>query len=500
MPSSTLIKQIAEEIESQSLFGRDAVLVLGVSGGPDSMALLHALCQLNEQPDWQLKLHIAHLNHGLRGQESDDDAAFVQQAADELNLPCTVEQRDIASLAGSGPGSIEEIARRERYAFLEQVCLKPDAKIVAVGHQRDDAAETVLHRVTRGTGLRGLVGIHPQRPIRPGSAIKLVRPLLSCDRSTLLAFLDENYITYREDSTNRSDSTMRNRIRHHVLPLLEEQVNPQVRQALLRLAEQARWLEEYLSQTVDRTFATLIISRTDQELELNAASLARKPRLLQTELIRRVAASFQLGEQHLGFAQIVSVLELLADPASGKQVHLPGGMTVTKRYNRLIFSVPTDEPRETIAAQIAVHVPGRTALTVRRLELICQMEPAEAQQLTHCRQRQHIVQDAAESRSRSGEVFEEAVDFDAVHPPLVVRSRMPGDRFWPLGAPGSKKLAQFLIDAKVDPDQREQVMVLCDQFGPIWVIGYRIDERVKLTCNTQTILRLTARPLDLARD
>ena len=149
---------------------------------------------------------------------------------------------------------------------------------------------------------------------------------------------------------------LRNRIRHNILPMLAEQVNPQVSEALTRLGEQAQWVEEYLRETVERMFETLIISRTDQMLTLNVDALARKSRIVQSEIIRLAYRSFGLGEQDLSFAHLVSALDLIADQSSGKQVQLPNGMTVEKSYRQLIVSLPTDEPREEISPEIAVHV------------------------------------------------------------------------------------------------------------------------------------------------
>ena len=490
------IKTLAEELETEAVLAKDDHVVVGVSGGPDSMATLHALVDLNAECGYSLSIHIAHFDHQLRGYESEKDAAFVQGAADGLALPCTIERKDIASLAGGGEGSVEEVARRERYEFLGRVCHQTGAKVVAVGHHRDDDAETILHRIVRGTGLRGLSGIPRARPLSEGSPIRLIRPLLRRDHRALLSYLAESGVPYREDRTNEDKSVMRNRIRHQVLPLLESEINPQVREALLRLGEQARWLEEYFRDTIQRMFKTLVIARTDQELTLNAAALGKRPRIVQTELIRRAVVSFQLGEQDLGFAQLAAVLDLVADPGSGKEVHLPGGMTVSKRYDRLVFSMPTDEPRETIAAEIAVHVPGRTLLPIRRMEINCSVTDVDAGTLSQWLHRQHATQQTPPSRQqRSPDVDEEWVDLDCVHPPLVVRTRSPGDRLWPLGAPGSKKLSEFLSDAKVHPQERDRVAVLCDQFGPVWVIGHRIDERVKLTAQTKRVLQLRAEPV-----
>lgn len=477
-----MLKVLAEELTTEGLLKRDDAVVAGVSGGADSMALLHSLLGLNRQAGWHLRVHVAHLNHRLREGEAEADAAFVQAAVDSLGISCTIETRDMAHLAEAESVGIEEIGRRERYAFFERVCLKVGAKVVAVGHHADDHAETILHRIVRGTGLRGLVGIPRSRPLTRDSDVRLIRPLLRFTHKDILAYVADHGIAFREDRTNALPEPMRNRIRNIIMPQLEAQMNPQVREALIRLGEQAQWVEQYLRETVERTFETLIISRTDQDLILNADTLMRKSRIVQSEIIRLAYRSFGLGEQALGFAHLVSALDLIRDSASGKQAQLPAGMTVEKRYHQLIFSLPSDEPRETIAAEIAVHLPGRTLLPIRRLQIDCTLGEATAQDIPRLR--------------RSANRLEEFVDADAVHPPLVVRTRRPGDRFFPLGAPGSKKLSDFLIDAKVDPQERRRVAVLCDQLGPIWVIGHRIDDRVKLTELTRRILHLRARPLE----
>lgn len=477
-----MLKTLSQEILAERLLDKQDTVVVGTSGGPDSMALLHLLVGLNKQLGWQLKLHIAHFNHQLRGREAEKDAGFVQAAADSLSLPCSIETRPIAELAEKESLGIEEISRRERYAFLERVCLKIGSKIVAVGHHADDNSETILHRVLRGTGLRGLSGIPRSRLLSPNGKVRVIRPLLRMTAASLREYLANTGIAYREDRSNESTEPMRNRIRHVILPQIEAEVNPQVREALTRLGEQAAWIEEYLRETVHRTFDTLIISHTDQALTLNADALARKSRIVQTELIRLAYLTFELGEQDLTFNHLVSVQELIAQAGSGKQVKLPGGMTVEKRYHQLVFTLPTDEPRETIAAEVAIHLPGCTMLPIRRLEISCCVDSVQPEDITRL-------------RHASGNL-EEHIDLEAVHPPLVVRKRRPGDRFFPLGAPGSKKLSDFLIDLKVEPKKRDRVAILCDQLGPIWVIGYRIDDRVKLTALTQRVLHLRARSLE----
>jgi len=495
-----MLRSLARELLAERLLKSDDAVVVGVSGGADSTALLHLLVGLNQTTEWHregglpLRLHVAHLNHQLRGDQSEQDAAFVQAAADSLSLPCTVDRRDVRvrqealeppgegfTRAGPQSGSVEEVARRERYAFFERVCLQVGSKVVAVGHHADDNAETILHRVLRGTGVRGLAGIPRSRVLSADSDIRVIRPLLSFTRAALRTYLADAGIAFREDASNASNEPMRNRIRNILLPRIEAEVNPQVREALTRLGEQAHWLQEFLQETVERTFESLIVSKTDQVLVLNADALARKSRIVQAELIRQAYVSFGMGEQDLSFIHLVAALELIGDPTSGKLVQLPGGMSVEKRYHQLIFSLPSDEAREAVAEEIAVHLPGRTLLPVRRLEIDCSELEVSVEDIPRLR--------------REANRFDEYVDREAVRGPLVVRGRRPGERFCPLGAPGSKKLADFLADAKVDPKDRDRVAVLCDQLGPIWVIGHRIDDRVKLTGLTRRVLHLRARPL-----
>ncbi len=481
MSRTTMLHALSQELLAEGLLKPDDAVVVAVSGGADSTALLNLLVELNQTGDWRLRLHVAHLNHQLRGSHSDQDAVFVQVSADSLSLPCTIDRRDVKSVAERDSSGMEEAARRERYAFFERVSIQTGSKVVTVGHHADDNAETILHRVLRGTGVRGLAGIPRSRPLSLGSDIRLIRPLLRISKAALRTYLTDAGIPFREDLSNASNEPMRNRIRNILLPRIEADVNPQVREALTRLGEQAQWLQEFLRETAERTFESLIVSKTDQALVLNAEALARKSRIVQTELIRQAYVSFGMGEQDLAFSHLVAALELIREPSSGKQTRLPGGMTLEKRYQQLIFSLPSEEARENVSEEVAVHLPGLTLLPVRRLEIECNELEASASDIPQLR--------------RAANRYDEYVDRNAVRDPLVVRGKRPGERFCPLGAPGSKKLADFLADAKVDPRDRQRLAVLCDQLGPIWVIGHRIDDRVKLTELTRRVLHLRARLL-----
>lgn len=482
MTWDTFLDSLADWFESRGLLTPGARWVVGASGGPDSTLLLHAIAALAERRGLGWGLHAAHLHHGLRGAAADADEAFVAELAGRLNVTFHRERIDIRAQVAQHGGSTEEVARQRRYDFLERVALMTGSECVAVAHHADDNAETVLHRICRGTGLRGLRGMSDTRPIQPGSRVRLVRPLLQTARATIEQLCRGQGFAVRHDASNATAEFTRGRIRNVVLPQLREHLNPNVTDALLRLAEQARWLGTYLEDAAERTFESLLISETPRHIVINTRALLAKQKIIQAEVVRRAISLVLGGEQDLGFSHVDAVLRLAADKASGKELHLPGGVLARKQYERLEFRPRGDAAAEIVAELIPVFVacPGRTPLPALGGELIaelCDVDPG----------RISVLREAPNP-------FEEWVDFERVRPPLLVRGRRDGDRFRPLGAPGAKTLSEFFGDEKVDPQLRARTGVLFDQDGPVWVIPLRIDERVKLRGTTRRALRLVFMP------
>jgi tRNA(Ile)-lysidine synthase len=477
---NALLDRQAEWLDNRGLLVPEADWVVGVSGGPDSVLLLHSLHALSQRRQLGWELHVAHLHHGLRGADADTDAEFVAALAGRLGLPQDVERVEIRAEVAAHGGSMEEVARQYRYTFLERVALKTGSNCVAVGHHGDDDAETILHRICRGTGIRGLAGMREIRAIRPGSRVRLVRPFLQLRRADIEAVCRERGIAFRTDRTNETSQFTRGRIRNVVLPLLREQLNPNVTDALLRLGEQARWLETYLEDAAARTFESLVVSDHPDRIVLNTRALLSKQRVIQAEVIRRAVALVPGGEPDLSFAHIDAVLRLATDPASGKELHLPGSVVVEKVYDRLEFR---PRARAEVSAELPpvfVNCPGTTPLPQLDAELIAEVCEVDAGKINELRQTSHP--------------YEEWVDYDRLQLPLLVRGRRPGDRFRPLGAPGTKSLSEFFIDEKVEPALRTRTGVLCDQSRVVWVMPLRIDERVKLRSNSRRALRLVLKP------
>lgn len=476
----SFLAQIGDWLAERGLYVRDARWVVGVSGGPDSTLLLHVLRELSVRHHLNWQLHVAHLHHGLRGAEADADAGFVRDLAARLNAAFHEEKADIRAAVEREGGSTEEVARRHRYAFLERVALRAGSESVAVAHHADDNVETLIHRVCRGTGLRGLAGMSDVRPMQTGSRIQLVRPFLPVRRKTIEALCEARGFETRTDSTNLSTEFTRGRIRTVVLPLLRSALNPNVDEALLRLAELARGMSAYLEDAAARTFDSLLVSESPGRIVLNTVALLSKQRIVQAEIVRRAVALVLGGEEELGFSHLETVLRLAEDSSSGKELHLPGPVLVRKQYDRLEFRpLSQDEPSPELAS-VFVQCPGRTPLPGTGFELSAEIRPLEPGKIDELRRTPHP--------------HEEWIDFERVRLPLIVRGRRDGDRFRPLGAPGAKTLSDFLGDEKVDPQTRARTGVLCDQDGPIWVMPLRIDERVKLRPGTRTALRLVLSP------
>lgn len=486
MSKTDIESRFLHALTSECRLGRHERILVAVSGGPDSVALLYLFRHLNERQGWSLPMHVAHLNHRLRGPDADADAAFVAELCQHLRIHCTIEVMDVPQRAEKEGLSIEEAGRMCRYEFFERVCLHKDIRTVAVGHQADDNAETILHRIIRGTGLQGLSGIRVNRPLRGGGEIRIMRPLLRIWRWEIEDYLRDNGIEFRQDASNRSTNHTRNRIRHEVLPLLRERFNPQVADALIRLGEQARGLNAYMAETSERMLDAFVIEHDDRQLVLHGPLLVRKPRVIQTELIRRAILRMGLSEGELTYAHLNAVAGLLAGREGSKSLDLPGGLCVSRRYTRLVFErASAVSPASDSFPEIRVATSGATPLPGFGLEIVADQLAADDATIDA-----HIARHAERGQC----VHEEWIDADSVHPPLIARSRRPGDRFFPLGMTGMKKLSDFLIDEKIDAAQRERIVVLCDQLGPIWVVPLRIDERVRLTRATRRIVRLRAMP------
>jgi tRNA(Ile)-lysidine synthase len=334
-----LVEQVAADVRRLGLLGPGERVVLAVSGGADSVAMLAIFRALAPRQAHRWQLHVAHLNHRLRGADAEQDADFVARLADRMDVPATVGSADVAARAAAEGGSVEQVARRARYEFLADVAVRVGAAAVATAHTADDNAETVLHRICRGTGLTGLRGIPPVRPLADGRGVRLIRPLLGVSRADLRDHLRQGGLCWREDATNRDAGPMRNRLRHEVLPLLAERVNPQIAAALNRLAACASQAWAADQQAASVALEVLTCRRGPDLIELDAAGLGRLPQPRAMEVLRLACRALEAPLGGLGQRHLLAILHLAASARGGKRLDLPDGLAARMQRGRLILSL-----------------------------------------------------------------------------------------------------------------------------------------------------------------
>jgi tRNA(Ile)-lysidine synthase len=309
-------------------------VVVGLSGGPDSVALAAILRELAGGRRYRAELVLAHLNHGLRPSARRDEA-FVRQLADAWTSPLVVRSVAVPQEAEAGGIGIEEAARRARYAFLDEVAREAGAPIVAVGHHRDDQAETVLMNVLRGSAIRGLAGMPIRRPIAPGSPVALIRPLLEVSRADILSYLDARRLAFVDDETNRSPEMFRNRLRHELLPLVERDYVPGLSHRLVQLAGHARVVQDDLSARAAAAWDGAVTSATARAVEFSLDALRECGRAVCGELV--LAAMERLGAGRRGICadHVVSACDIIDAPRGGQHLDLPGGVHLVRRGRRV---------------------------------------------------------------------------------------------------------------------------------------------------------------------
>lgn len=304
-------------------------LVVAVSGGADSVALLCGLSELREE--WALDLFAAHLDHMLRGEDSTADALWVAALCERLDVPCVTERRDVLAARQGTKQSLEEAARRARYEFLERIALREACTDIALAHTADDQAETILHHILRGTGITGLRGIPREREI--SSSLRLVRPLLGVRRTEIESWLQERGQEYRRDASNFDPSFTRNRLRHELLPLLQNDYNPQVIPALLRLGQQAAEMEDVLQAFADEQLQSAVLEQSPNHCKLRSEDLAARPLAFRRVCFTVLWRKKNWPRQRMTFAHWNQLAELLSQKRGA--ISLPDGLTATRRQDWL---------------------------------------------------------------------------------------------------------------------------------------------------------------------
>jgi tRNA(Ile)-lysidine synthase len=460
----SLAERVLGFIQKHRLLSEGEKLVVAVSGGADSVCLLHILANLQ----LKLKLHIAHLNHQLRGADSDADAEYVSDLARKLAIPGTIEKRDVKGYQKEQRLSLEEAAREVRYRFLAQVANSIGAKRVAAGHTKDDHIETILMHLIRGSGTRGLRGLQPSTLWQSGAdSLIIVRPLLEISHEETEDYCRQQNLMPRLDASNLSLSPLRNRVRQQLMPLLES-YNPAVAEALLRTGRIADDDISFLDEEVSRLWDE-VIRQERQTIVLDKAAFEPLPPALKRYLLRAAVERLLGSAKDIEMRHIEEMMSL-ATKSAGKRLNLPGGLTFAVEYDRYLLTPDLSalSPLPPLKGEFPLKIPGETRLPGWRVEasIVERGDVTEKDDFT-------AYLDLAKSGDR-----------------LTVRARKKGDRFQPLGLSQTKKLGEFMIDAKIPQAWRGRIPLVCSGEQILWVVGWRLDERAKVGAKTKRVLRL----------
>ncbi|MCF6149848.1 MAG: tRNA lysidine(34) synthetase TilS [Candidatus Kuenenia sp.] len=470
------VKKTLAVINKYQLIQPNDSIIVGVSGGPDSVALLKTLCALNSEENLRLRLYVAHLNHQLRGDFSEEDAQFVQNLSKELSLPFISKRVNIRKIASETKLSLEETARKERYKFYLEASQSYNVSHIATGHTADDNAETLLHRIIRGTGVLGLGGIPIKRPLSHHTSVFIIRPLLFAWKSEILEYLKKDHTKYRIDASNYEKDYTRNKIRLELIPLLENKYNPNIKNALSQLSQILNINNEHLFAECKTAFENATIYKSDRTHILDTDFLLKQPKILQYLLLRKLLHTMDIPLKALNYGHYSMILEGLAKKGKNWRFQLPGKITLWHEQGKLFLEKELFQKTFRELPEIFVKIPGMTqigdigSLTAELLE------------------RSDI---SLEKFKSSKTNYEELLDFECIKTPVIIRNRRNGDTISPLGTHGHKKLKKLFIDKKIPWRKRNHIPIVSMNNQPIWAVGVCLDDSVKITPGTKKVLKLT---------
>lgn len=442
-------------------------LLLAVSGGMDSMAMLEVFFRLKNAGAIDVELAVGHVNHQLRGSDSDADCRFVQEQAARRGMDFLSGTVDAAGYARQNRVSIETAARLLRLQQLAQMACTWKADAVATAHHQDDQLETLVFRLLRGTGFYGLCGIKPATVLEK---VLWIRPMLAVNRHQILEYCKSRQLSWREDITNADCHFSRNRIRHYLLPFLRQSNGPSVDAALLQLARNCQSLFEKIDGQVRTRLAGAVQSETAERMELNRACLADACPLVLAELFRQCLLRLNAPLRDYTQRHYHRLMEAIYRPKRTRSI-LPDGLECR-----------TDE--KTLTLQWGKKSAQNTVWQTRMLEIgrPCRFGPWRISA---------VLTDQRQPPSSTSGMWTEYLDADRICGPLRIRLRKPGDRFVPLGMRSSKKVGKFLTATHVDPKLKEQSFIIEDSQKILWVAPLRISEQAKMDAQTVRILQLS---------
>ncbi|NLK44385.1 MAG: tRNA lysidine(34) synthetase TilS [Tissierellia bacterium] len=454
-------KKVLDAITEYKLIEENDHIVVGVSGGPDSMALLY--CLLEARKTIPFSIHIAHVNHGVRGEEARSDQLFVERISKELGLPYYTINVNMIEYGKERGITAEEAGRELRYGFFRDILERHGRGKIAVAHNMNDQAETLLMRIMRGTGPDGLKGMDYKSD-------DIIRPILGIDRKEIEDYIRQKGIETVLDKTNLQPIYSRNKVRLELIPYIEENFNPNIVTTLWRMSRIFSLDLNFLEEHTKIKFKNMLKSHDKNSIILHGDKFLVEDRSIQQRIIRNAILELNKSLQGISEGQIAGAVNLVNNLETGKEFHLSNDIILRINYDEII--IEKSREREKIAYSYDIDVPGSIIL-----------------ENGYCLETKIFTKDNDFVMEKTKNV--KYFDYDKVEGNIRIRNRRDGDRFIPFGMKGSKKLKDYFIDEKVPRDLRDRIPLVVDNENIMWVVGYRISELYKITQDTKRILSIS---------
>ncbi len=459
-----IINKVRETIKKHNLVNYGDKIILGVSGGPDSICMLHILNYLKDE--FNIKIYAAHLNHKIRGIEAQKDAMYVAKICDIMRVPCFIRAIDVPAYCKEKGVSVEEGARILRYNMFFEIKDKISADKIAIAQNINDQSETVIMRMMRGTGLQGLKGIQYKR--EDG----IIRPLLDIDRQDIEKYCEQNNLNPRIDQTNLEEIYTRNKIRLKLIPYMVENFNPNLKESIARMTNVLKDDSDFIMEQSNKAFDDVCSKISENMISVDVDKFMNTHKALKNRIIRK-SIDYILGNiKGIDQKHIEDVNDLIDSDKNNVRIDLPKGILVYKKNGSILF---TDE--EIIEEKISYDysIPKSGYIKIKESNTIVESK----------------ILSIDEYEKSSSDKYVKFFDADKIKGSLHIRNRRNGDKIKLLGLGGSKKIKDLLIDLKIPKEQRDLIPILSDEKGIIWVIGHRMSENYKIDSNTNNILRMS---------
>ncbi|KYH34376.1 tRNA(Ile)-lysidine synthase [Clostridium tepidiprofundi DSM 19306] len=456
-----MINNVLNTIEKNKMFNMNDKVIVAVSGGPDSMCLLHILYKIKER--YKLEIIVAHLNHCLRGKEADLDEKYVENFCIEKNIEFYSRRVDVHKISKEKNISCEMAGRDARYEFFEELKRKLNAQKIALAHNANDQAETVIMRIMRGTGLEGLTGI---KPVRDGY---YVRPLINSSRKEIEEYCYSNNINPRIDQTNLENIFSRNKIRLELIPYIEENFNKDIVKTLIRLADTVKNDNEYLEKIAEEKF-NAYCSIKNNKLIITKKAFEEEEAIL-TRIIRRAVMILSGNFYNYTKVHVYDVIKIQRQ-GTGKKINLPNNIIAINNYGNIEMHKHCEYNDKSDKREIILDIQKRNIINEEGIVISFDIID--------------VNNDVNRIKRKKG--LTKYFDYDKIKKEIVFRHRSTGDFFMPLGMKCNKKLNRMFIDLKIPREERDNVPLICFGDEIAWIVGYRVSERFKIDSNTKKIL------------